>query len=54
MKIKSEECCPEFNPEPWDGKTFEWNPSRILYIQNRLYPGERNHRTRSQTSVKIE
>jgi hypothetical protein len=30
MKIESEECCPEFNPEPWDGKTFEWNDKRFV------------------------
>ena len=30
MKNKSEECCPEFNPEPWDGKTFEWNDKRFI------------------------
>ena len=21
---KEQECCPEFNPEPWDNKTHEW------------------------------
>ena len=30
MTNASEECCPEFNPEPWDGKTFEWNDKRFI------------------------
>jgi len=30
MKDKNAECCPEFNPEPWDGKVFEWNDKRFI------------------------
>jgi effector-binding domain-containing protein len=22
---KEKECCPKFNPKPWDGKTYKWN-----------------------------
>lgn len=25
VKTKSEECCPTFNPEKWDEKTFDWD-----------------------------
>ena len=27
---KNIECCPEFNPEPWDEKTFEWNNKKFI------------------------
>ena len=30
MKNTSEECCPEFHPEPWDEKMFEWNDKRFI------------------------
>ncbi|MFC1934994.1 hydrolase [Chloroflexota bacterium] len=30
MKNENEECCPEFKPELWDGKTFEWNDKRFV------------------------
>jgi len=23
-------CCPRFNPEPWDGKVFEWNEKKFI------------------------
>jgi hypothetical protein len=23
-------CCPEFNPTPWDDKTFEWTDKRFI------------------------
>jgi len=23
-------CCPEFNPIPWEDKTFEWNTKRFI------------------------
>ena len=23
-------CCPPFEPEPWDGKTFEWKDKRFI------------------------
>ncbi len=28
-------CCPEFTPEPWDGKTFEWKDKR--FIKDRVF-----------------
>lgn len=24
------ECCPPFNPAPWDGKTFEWRDKKFI------------------------
>jgi len=24
------ECCPRFNPEPWDDKTFEWSSKKFI------------------------
>jgi len=26
----TEECCPRFNPEPWDGKVITWNNKRFV------------------------
>jgi hypothetical protein len=23
-------CCPKFEPEPWDGKTFEWKDKKFI------------------------
>ena len=23
-------CCPKFNPEPWDGKVFEWQDKKFI------------------------
>ena len=28
--IKEPECCPKFDPAPWDDKTFEWNNKRFI------------------------
>jgi hypothetical protein len=28
-------CCPEFNPDAWDGKTFEWKEKR--FIKDRVF-----------------
>jgi len=25
LMAKKEECCPRFNPKPWEGKTVAWN-----------------------------
>ncbi|MGV8176406.1 MAG: hydrolase [Candidatus Bilamarchaeaceae archaeon] len=25
-----EGCCPRFDPEPWDGKSFEWKDKRFI------------------------
>ena len=30
MKNESEECCPEFIPELWDEKTFQWDDKRFV------------------------
>lgn len=24
------DCCPPFDPKPWDGKTFEWNNKKFI------------------------
>jgi hypothetical protein len=29
------ECCPKFEPAPWDGKTFEWENKR--FIKDRVF-----------------
>ena len=34
IKDKNEEFCPEFNPEQWDGKVFEWNDK--IFIKDRV------------------
>lgn len=28
--MNKEECCPKFDPSPWDGKLFEWNQKRFI------------------------
>ncbi|MFA5826438.1 MAG: hydrolase [Gallionellaceae bacterium] len=30
----NEECCPRFNPEPWDGKEITWQNKR--FVQDRV------------------
>lgn len=32
---KDTECCPKFNPEPWDGKVFEWKDKK--FIKNKVF-----------------
>ncbi len=27
---KTRECCPEFDPEPWDGKILEWENKKFI------------------------
>lgn len=27
---QSEECCPKFDPAPWDGKIFEWDNKKFI------------------------
>jgi len=27
---KEEECCPKFDPIPWDGKEFEWKDKKFI------------------------
>ena len=34
-KTKEPECCPKFDPAPWDGKTFEWNNK--LFIKDKVF-----------------
>lgn len=28
--MNKDECCPEFNPEPWDGKILEWKNKKFI------------------------
>ncbi len=28
--MSEEECCPKFDPKPWDGKVFEWKNKRFV------------------------
>ncbi|MBN1157141.1 hypothetical protein JXA85_05960 [Candidatus Woesearchaeota archaeon] len=28
--MNKEECCPRFNPGPWNGKTFSWKNKRFI------------------------
>jgi hypothetical protein len=32
---KSDECCPRFDPSPWDGKTLLWNHKR--FVKDRVH-----------------
>ncbi|MBP9758854.1 hypothetical protein KBD45_04095 [Candidatus Dojkabacteria bacterium] len=29
-QVKSDICCPKFNPALWDGKTVEWNDKKFI------------------------
>lgn len=29
-QLKDTQCCPKFNPTPWDGKIFEWNNKKFI------------------------
>jgi hypothetical protein len=29
-EIQNTECCPQFDPTPWDGKVFEWNNKKFI------------------------
>jgi len=33
-KADTTECCPKFNPEPWDNKIFEWTDK--LFIRDKV------------------
>ncbi len=35
MEKKEQECCPEFNPAPWDGKILEWENKK--FIKDRVF-----------------
>lgn len=28
--MDTDECCPKFDPAPWDGKLFEWNQKKFV------------------------
>jgi len=28
--MNEEQCCPQFDPKPWDGKLFEWNNKKFI------------------------
>ena len=30
MNEQEKECCPKFNPAPWDGAEFEWNNKKFI------------------------
>jgi hypothetical protein len=34
-ETKEPECCPKFEPAPWDDKTFEWNNK--LFIKDKVF-----------------
>jgi hypothetical protein len=34
-ETKDTECCPKFDPAPWDDKTFEWNNK--LFIKDKVF-----------------
>jgi hypothetical protein len=36
-KTKDDECCPKFNPEPWDEKTFDWDKKRFIKEKVRTF-----------------
>lgn len=29
-EFENQECCPRFDPTPWNGKLFEWNNKRFI------------------------
>lgn len=29
--LETPECCPKFDPAPWDGKEFEWENKKFIY-----------------------
>jgi hypothetical protein len=29
-QTENQECCPKFDPEPWDGKIFQWENKRFI------------------------
>lgn len=35
--MEKNECCPKFNPEPWDGKTFQWKDKRFVKTRVRTF-----------------
>lgn len=37
MENNKDICCPEFNPEPWDNKIFEWNDKLFYKAQVKTF-----------------
>ncbi len=35
MQTKESECCPKFDPKPWQGKVFEWKKKK--FIKGRVF-----------------
>ncbi|MDD5096304.1 MAG: hypothetical protein PHY95_02200 [Candidatus ainarchaeum sp.] len=33
--MEETECCPKFDPKPWDGKVFEWKNKR--FVKDRVF-----------------
>lgn len=33
--MQTEECCPKFNPEPWQEKSFQWNDK--LFVKDKVF-----------------
>jgi hypothetical protein len=36
-RMADEECCPEFDPTPWNGKTFEWRDKKFIKAKVRTF-----------------
>ena len=35
--MDANECCPKFDPKPWDGKTFEWKDKKFVKDKVRTF-----------------
>jgi hypothetical protein len=35
--VRDKECCPKFNPEPWDGKVIEWKNKKFIKDRVRTF-----------------
>ena len=35
MSTENKQCCPKFDPEPWDVKIFEWNNKS--FVKERVF-----------------
>jgi hypothetical protein len=33
--MNEDECCPKFDPIPWDGKLFDWNERKFIKTEMR-------------------
>lgn len=36
MSNTNQECCPRFDPSPWDNKIFEWQDKK--FIKDKVLP----------------